>query len=82
MWDCDNGKNLIRLLDRQNAMGRHYDKLYTIKDRRYEQQYVNVRYEKELTKPKNHSKVKINHAKDLFHQNKKIVNALESISKR
>jgi len=63
-------------------MGRHYEKLYSIKDRKYEQRYVNVRYEKVLAKPKAHSKVKINHAKKLFSDNKKIVNALESISKR
>lgn len=41
-------------------MGRHYEKLYNIKDRKYEQRYVNVRYEKELAKPKAHSKVKVN----------------------
>jgi hypothetical protein len=82
MWNDDQGNNFIRLLDQKNAMGRHYDKLGKIKERDIEPKFVNVRYEKMLQKPRRHPKIKVQHARELFSDNKKIVNALESISKK
>lgn len=82
MWNADKGSNFIRLLDQKNAMGRHYKKLGEIKKRELQPKFVNVRYEKTLRKPRRHAKVKVNRARAIYSDNKKILKALENISKR
>jgi hypothetical protein len=63
-------------------MGRHYQKLGDIKKRDHEVKFVNMRYEKTLQKPRRHAKVKVQEARNIYSDNKKILNALETISKR
>ena len=82
MWNEGSGNNFIRLLDEKNTMKRHYNKLKEIKRKSQRNKFVNQRYEKSLKKPKRHTKAKINRAREIYRDNKKILGALDRISKK
>jgi len=82
MWNITQGNNFNRLLDEHNSMKRHYKKLQEIKKKNSKSRFINHRFEKKLRKPKRHTKVKVNRAREIYRDNKKILNALDRISKR
>jgi hypothetical protein len=82
MWNITQSKNFNRLLDEHNSMQRHYKKLKEIKQKSTKSKFKNHRYERTLRKPKRHTKVKVNRAREIYRDNKKILKALDKISKR